>query len=297
MNGIDDNAAVRPATDAGAELERLRAHVKQIESQLLQSEKLASVGQLAAGVAHEINNPVGFVSSNLGALGTYVGRLFELLAAYEAMEQALPAEHPARQAVARLRATLEIDYLRQDVPDLLRESVEGLDRVKQIISDLKGFSRTDEGQRETVDLHRGLESTLNVIWSELKYKAQVVRDYGELPPVVCIPGQINQVFMNLLVNAVQAIDSTGTITLRTGAADDRVWVEIADTGQGIPDEVRARIFEPFFTTKPVGKGTGLGLSISRDIVERHGGRLDVKSRVGEGTTFRIELPVDAPSAA
>ncbi|MFC5300121.1 ATP-binding protein [Azospira restricta] len=274
---------------------RLRARIGQLEGQLLQSEKLAAVGQLAAGVAHEINNPVGFVGSNLGALGTYIGRLFELIAAYEAMEQALPAVHPARQEVARLRATLEVDYLRQDIPDLLRESVDGLDRVKRIISDLKGFSRVDDGRHEAVDLHRGLESTLNVIWSELKYKAQVVREFGELPPVVCIPGQINQVFMNLLVNAAQAIETTGTITLRTGTAGDRVWVEISDTGKGIPADIRARIFEPFFTTKPVGKGTGLGLSISRDIVERHGGRLEVQSAPGEGTTFRITLPVgEAP---
>ncbi|WP_407279829.1 ATP-binding protein [Aromatoleum evansii] len=271
----------------------LVARVERTQGQLLQSEKMAAVGQLAAGVAHEINNPVGFVSSNLGSLELYVKRLFDLLTAYEALEQALPTDHPARIAVARARETAEIDYLRQDIPDLLRESGEGLARVKHIVNDLKNFSRNDEGEWQDADLNGGLASTLNVVWNELKYKAHVVRELGDLPPVRCIPAQINQVFMNLLVNAAQAIEGSGTITLRSGADDANAWVEIADTGKGMTPDVMERIFEPFYTTKPVGKGTGLGLSISAEIMKRHHGTLTVQSRIGEGSCFRLELPLVA----
>lgn len=272
----------------------LVARVERTQGQLLQSEKMAAVGQLAAGVAHEINNPVGFVSSNLGSLGLYVNRLFDLLAAYEELEQALPADHPARIGVTRARETAEIDYLRQDIPDLLRESEEGLTRVKRIVNDLKNFSRNDEGEWQDADLNGGLESTLNVVWNELKYKAHVVRELGDLPPVRCIPAQINQVFMNLLVNAAQAIEGSGTITLRSGTSDANAWVEIADTGKGMTPEVMERIFEPFYTTKPIGKGTGLGLSISADIMKRHHGSLTVRSQIGEGSCFRLALPLEGP---
>jgi two-component system, NtrC family, sensor kinase len=184
----------------------------------------------------------------------------------------------------------------------LRESVEGLSRVKHIVNDLKDFSRADEGEWQDADLNRGLESTLNVVWNELKYKAQVVREFAELPPVRCIPAQINQVFMNLLVNAAQAIETSGTISLRSGTTEEHAWVEVSDTGKGMPAEVRQRIFEPFFTTKPIGTGTGLGLSISADIMKRHNGGIEVQSEPGQGTTFRILLPLaarnaDAPPAA
>jgi two-component system, NtrC family, sensor kinase len=276
---------------AGDEMQQLRERLDQAESRLLQLEKMAAVGQIAAGVAHEINNPVGFISSNLGSLKTYMERVFAVIGAYERMEAALPPEHPMRVEVADVRAEVEFDYLRQDIPDLLTESLDGLARVKEIINDLKDFSRVDDGHRQEADLHRGLESTLNVIRNEIKYKAEVIREFGELPLVNCVPAQINQVFMNLLSNAAQAIETMGRITLRTGADADCAWVEVSDTGKGIPPEVQARIFEPFFTTKPVGKGTGLGLSISRDIVQRHGGMLEVSSTVGEGTTFRLVLPI------
>ncbi|HJV27182.1 MAG TPA: ATP-binding protein [Aromatoleum sp.] len=277
--------------EAGDETQQLRERLEQAESRLLQLEKMAAVGQIAAGVAHEINNPVGFISSNLGSLKTYMERVFAVIAAYEKMEAALPPEHPTRVEMADVRAEVEFDYLRQDIPDLLTESLDGLARVKEIINDLKDFSRVDDGQRQEADLHRGLESTLNVIRNEIKYKAEVIREFGDLPLVNCVPAQINQVFMNLLSNAAQAIETMGRITLRTGADEDWAWVEVSDTGKGIPPEVQARIFEPFFTTKPVGKGTGLGLSISRDIVERHGGKLEVSSTVGQGATFRMVLPV------
>jgi len=270
--------------------------IEQAREQLLQSEKMAAVGQLAAGVAHEINNPIGFVMSNLGSLTGYVEQLMTLIVAYEAMEAKLPADHPDRQSLRAARAAAELDYLRQDIPDLLRESNDGLGRVKRIVGDLKDFSHVDEGEWSSVDLNKSLESTLNVVWNEIKYKAEVIRELGELPLVNCIPAQINQIFMNLLVNAAQAIETRGRITLRTGVAGESVWIEIADTGKGMTQEVRRRIFEPFYTTKPVGKGTGLGLSITWDIVERHRGGIEVDSEPGNGTTFRLTLPIERPPA-
>jgi len=272
-----------------AEQQALIQRLEAAQSQLLQSEKMAAIGQLAAGVAHEINNPVGYIGSNLNPLGRYVETLLGLIDRYQAVEAKLDAETVA--ALARERQAIDLDYIRQDIRDLLRESGEGIARIKQIVQDLKDFSRVDEAERQWADLHRGLDSTLNVVWNELKYKAEVVKDYGTLPPVECVPSQLNQVFLNLLVNAAHAIDTRGTITLRTGVRNDEVFVEIADTGRGIAPEHRNRIFEPFFTTKPVGQGTGLGLSLAYGIVQKHGGRIEVESEVGKGAAFRVWLPV------
>ena len=271
--------------------------IERTQSQLLQSEKMSAVGQLAAGVAHEINNPIGFVSSNLGSLKHYVGQLLDIVDADAPAIAALAADHPARRAAEQARQDSEIEFLRQDVPDLLKESAEGLARVRKIVADLQDFSHVDEAEWQHANLNQGLESTLNVVSGDLKYKARVVRNFGDLPAVRCIPAQLGQVFMNLLVNAGQAIESTGTITLRTGHADGYAWIEIEDTGNGIPPEVQRRIFEPFFTTKPVGKGTGLGLSISWEIVQRHGGTISVDSEAGRGTCFRVRLPIAGPSLA
>jgi hemerythrin-like metal-binding protein len=272
------------------ELKLLLQKVEQTQSQLLQSEKMASIGQLAAGVAHEINNPVGFVNSNLGTLKTYVGRLVTLLDTCKT-GKATDADFKAA----------DFEYLRTDIDDLVRESQDGLDRVKKIVSNLKDFSHVDEAEWQEADLNAGLDSTLNVVWNEIKYKAEVVKQFGALPAVQCIPAQINQVFMNLLVNAAQAIEAKGVITLRSGVDGDSVWLEVADTGKGMSPEVQKRIFEPFYTTKPVGKGTGLGLSLSYDIVHKHGGRISVTSKPGEGSTFRVRLPIqgnaDAEKAA
>ncbi len=253
--------------------------VEAAQSQLLQSEKLAAVGQLAAGVAHEINNPVGFVNSNLGTLKNYTETLLGLLDACR-----------AGKAGAAEFAAADLDYLKQDAIDLIRESQEGLGRVRKIVADLKDFSRVDQAEWQEADLNAGIESTLNVVWHELKYKVELIRDYGVLPPVWCIAAQINQVVLNLLVNAAQAIDGKGVITVRSGCADDLAWIEIEDNGRGMTAEVRQRIFEPFYTTKPVGKGTGLGLSLAHDIVGKHGGRITVDSEPGRGSRFRVELP-------
>ncbi len=265
--------------------------LEQAHNQLLQSEKLASIGQLAAGVAHEINNPVGYISSNLGTLEEYQQDLFQVLDVYESLEPLLQYEDGALQRIHEIKQAVRLDHLRQDVRDLLEESQQGVTRVRQIVEDLKDFSHTDEGEWAQADLHQGLESTLNIVSNEIKYKAEMIKEYGELPLVFCQAPQLNQVFMNLLVNAAQAIEVHGVITLRTGSEQDWVWVEISDTGQGIAPEHLKHIFDPFFTTKPVGSGTGLGLSLSYGIVEAHGGRIDVDSKLGKGTRFRVWLPV------
>jgi two-component system NtrC family sensor kinase len=268
------------------------AQVQRTQTQLVHTEKMVAVGQLAAGVAHEINNPIGFISSNIGTLNRYAERLFKLIDAYQHVDDALPAEHPAHIALAQAREQAELDYLRHDIPELLRESSAGLARVKRIVSDLKDFSQVDESDWQDADLNNGLGSTLNLIWNELNSKAEVIRDFGPLPPVHCIPAQLNQVFMNLLLNAAQAIPSAGIITLRTRLAGHAVRITIADNGPGIPEAIQKRIFDPFFTTKAIGQGTGLGLSVAWDIVKMHAGRIEVESAPGNGTTFIITLPIN-----
>jgi signal transduction histidine kinase len=236
------------------------ARLQHTQARLLQSEKMAAVGQLAAGVAHEINNPIGFVSSNLGSLSGYVEHMLTLLAAYEKIRPGMPAA--LRAGIESLPAHAELNYIREDAPDLLRESKEGLARVKRIVNDLRDFARMDTAERAPTDIHAVLDSALQVAGNEIKYKAEVVKDYAALPPVVGNAAQLGQVFVNLLVNAAQAIEGHGTVTLRTGVASESVWIDISDTGSGMSLEIQKRIFEPFYTTKPVGKGTGLGLSIS-----------------------------------
>ncbi|MBP5947441.1 MULTISPECIES: ATP-binding protein [unclassified Pseudomonas] len=276
---------------ASVALQREIDERKQLESQLVQSEKLASLGQMAAGVAHEINNPIGFISSNLGSLDGYFQQLLSMLDTYQAAGQTLPPE-PAAQ-LQKLREELELDFLLEDIPVLIRESKEGIGRVSQIVKDLKDFSRVDTQQQwQWANLQQGIESTLNIVASELKYKADVVKEYQNLPDIECLPSQINQVIMNLVVNAVQAMGpERGVITLRTGLQGETAWIEVADNGSGIAPETLQKIFDPFFTTKPVGQGTGLGLSLSYGIVKKHGGDISVRSELGAGTTFRVLLPL------
>ena len=278
------------------ELQRTYRRLAGAQEQLLQSEKMASIGQLAAGVAHEINNPIGYVHSNLGTLQEYVGSMLALIEAYAS---ALQSDDPAadRDAIRQLRERLDVEFMIGDLPQLLSESREGIERVTKIVQDLKDFSRVgrDEPMRPS-DLERGLESTLNIVWNDLKYKVRIEKHYGTLPLVECHASEINQVLMNLLINAGQAIGERGTISLATGSEDDEAWITISDSGCGIPEEALQKIFDPFFTTKPIGRGTGLGLAICYSIVAKHHGRIEVSSRVGAGTTFRMVLPVRQPAS-
>ena len=276
-------------------LQEANARVAEAQSQLLQSEKMASIGQLAAGVAHEINNPIGFVNANLSSLRRYVSGMLALLQAYVAREDGTAAQDPE---LLQLKKSADLDYMAEDLPLLLTESEEGLSRVKKIVQDLKDFSRVDHADWQMADLNAGLDSTLNMVMNEVKYKAELRREYGSMPPVRCLAGQLNQVFMNLIVNAAHAIPTRGVITLRTGVAprdgEDWAWVEVQDDGHGMSAEVQRRIFEPFYTTKPVGQGTGLGLSLSFSIVKKHGGHIELESAPGQGARFRVWVPVAGP---
>ncbi len=297
-----------------AEIERAYNELKVAQSQITQQEKMASIGQLAAGVAHEINNPTGFIMSNLGSFQKYVDKLIEFIRIQgEAItELATPLSPPlVRVEVKRGRESAEIikdvssrkkalkvDYITEDIRSLVKESLDGADRIKKIVQDLKSFSRVDEAELKMADINAGIESTINIVWNELKYKATVKKEYGDIPQTKCNPGQLNQVFMNILVNAAHAIDRQGEIRIRTwfippcGAEENGyINASISDTGSGIPADKLNRIFEPFYTTKEVGKGTGLGLSIAYDIVKKHKGEIRVESEVGRGTTFLVRIPV------
>jgi PAS domain S-box-containing protein len=273
------------------ELVEVNRHLADMQLQLLQSEKMASIGQLASGVAHEINNPIGFVKSNLGTLSAYVNSLLDIVRAYEDVEHIHgEAVAPALLAIEQRKKDMDYAFVVEDVKKLIDESTEGVQRVSQIVLDLKNFSRTGSLAEEATDLQAGIESTINVVWNQLKYKVEVLRNYAPLPPVRCVASQINQVVMNLLTNAEQSITGHGTITVRTGEENDAIWFEVQDTGCGIAPDKLSRIFEPFYTSKPVGQGTGLGLSISFGIVQRHGGHITVQSTPGVGSTFRVTLP-------
>lgn len=297
---LQDRTEMRAAEDElrtrFEQLQDTNRKLEEAQNQLLQSDKMASIGQLAAGVAHEINNPVGFVSSNLNTLRQYTGELLSLVDAHARVD-ASPADAEAAAHLATTRERVELDYLKEDLPQLLDECTDGLGRVKKIVQDLKDFSRVDQPDWQEADLNAGLQSTLNVVRHEVKYKAEVLLRLSPLPAVRCLAGQLNQVFMNLIVNASQAIAGQGTLTLSSGTGGDWVWIQVDDDGCGMSEEVRRRIFEPFYTTKDVGKGTGLGLSLSFSIVQKHGGAIQVRSTPGVGSSFRVWVPIAGPSGA
>ncbi len=270
-------------------LEAAYLDLKESHEKALQQEKMASIGQLAAGVAHEINNPMGFIMSNLNSLQKYMTRIPEFI---KIQSEALGRNGASREEVADSRRSLKIDYVLDDSQSLIKESLEGADRVKRIVQDLKNFSRVDEGAHAPADINKVLESTLNIVWNELKHKATVKKEYGDIPLARCNAGQLSQVFLNILVNAAQAIADFGEITIKTWQSAARLFIAISDTGSGVPESQLNRIFEPFFTTKEIGKGTGLGLSIAYDIVKKHKGEIEVLSEVGKGTTFVVVIPVE-----
>jgi signal transduction histidine kinase len=263
--------------------------LKAAQAQLLQQEKMASVGQLAAGMAHEINNPIGFVMSNLGTFRTYGDQLKKYVQAANAVAAKSPE---ADQAVlAELQRKLDVAYIFEDLPTLLDETIAGAKRVRDIVQNLKEFSQVDETELQQIDINRGLENTITTATSTFNAKMKITRDFGDLPLVECRPRQLNQLFFNLLSNAAQAIADQGEIRVRTRREGETVIIAISDTGCGIPKDIIGRIFEPFFTTRPVGKGAGLGLSMSYDIVRKHGGKIEVESTVGAGSTFTVRLPI------
>ncbi len=290
---------------SGKRIIKLEAEKKRTGVQMLQSEKMASIGQLAAGVAHEINNPTGFVSSNLKTLTDYQQDLVGLIKLYKGLTSSLQDTGSDNHLPDKLSEALkkiedcendiDLDYIMGDFTAILDDCREGVDRIKKIVIDLKDFAHPGEAELKIVDINKCIESTLNVVRSELKYKATVIKDYGEIPFVSCYPQQINQVVMNILVNAAQAIKEKGEIRIATSEAGGMVEIVISDTGCGIPKENLLKIFDPFFTTKEVGKGTGLGMNVAYNIIEKHGGTIDVSSTVGKGTTFKIKILVERKS--
>jgi signal transduction histidine kinase len=281
-------------TDANASLRETNHQLADAHSQLLQSERMSAIGQLAAGVAHEINNPVAFVSSNMGTLDSYLKDLLKFVDQYEQFGAELPEQ--ARQETAAMRRTIDLEFLKTDAFTLISENKNGLARVTKIVQDLRDFACIGETEWQLYDLHRGLESTLNLIQGRMT-NVQLTKEYGPIPEVECLPSEINRVFMNLLLNAAQAILGQGHIVIKTDVCNGGVCVSIRDSGCGISPEHLNRVFDPFFTAKPIGQGTGLGLSLAYGIVQRHHGRIEVESELGHGSTFRVWLPVSQPKSA
>ena len=276
--------------------------IKGTQARLMQQEKMASIGHLAAGVAHEINNPMGFVSSNLNTLNDYVKDIRSLIEQYRSflaeLNEVVGSEEGRKtiagglERITKFEQEINVDYVMEDFPNLIAESLEGAGRIKKIVIDLKNFAHPGENELQFSNINKNLDSTLNVVWYELKYKAKITKEYGDLPPVKCYPQKLNQVFMNIFVNAAQAIAEKGEIKITTSSENEHVNISISDSGSGIAKENLSKIFDPFFTTKEVGKGTGLGLNVAYNIITKHKGTINVKSTVGKGTTFSIRLPVD-----
>ena len=278
--------------------ERLEAQnraLRDAQAALVQNEKLASLGRLAAGVAHEVNNPLAYVTNNLAVLRRDLATALDVLDAYR--RAAVEATPDNLAAARRLEEEADLAYFRANFERTCDKSQEGLQRVRNIVSNLRDFARLDEAELKDADLNAALESAAEVLAHEIRRKQiRLERDLRPLPPLLCHPGKINQVFLNLIVNAVQACEPGGTVTLRSRAEDGRIVAEVEDNGCGIAPEHRPRLFEPFFTTRPVGQGTGLGLAVSFGIVRDHGGSIEVESAVGRGSTFRVRLPLRPPSS-
>jgi signal transduction histidine kinase len=271
------------------------AALKKAQSQLVQNEKLASLGQMVAGVAHEINNPLSFVANNVAVLQRDLKALGQLLEMYRQADTSIEEKQPELSAeIKDLAERVDLGYTLPNLQELLTRSRVGLRRIQQIVKDLRDFARLDEADLHEVDLNDGIQSTANIVLGLAKKKrVKVEMDLQPLPIVSCYPAKLNQVVMNLIANAIQASHEGGTVTVRSRHnGDNTVVIEVADQGTGIPQKIRERIFDPFFTTKPPGEGTGLGLSISYGIVHDHGGRIDVQSEEGKGATFTIMLPTN-----
>ena len=268
-------------------LTELIEKMKRIQEQLVHSEKMASLGQLVAGIAHEINNPVNFISSNITPLKKYVHDIKTLISLYD---HTCVLHEQAEQKVEQFKQEIDFSFLIEDLDDLLDDIGTGAHRIKRIVQDLRNFSRLDEAELKVINIHDSLDTTLNLLGHIYEKRITVYKEYGHVPPLECYAGQLNQVFMNILANAAQACGTKGTVWIRTYSDAGQTIISIRDDGKGIPEDVLPKIFDPFFTTKDVGEGTGLGLSISYGIIEKHHGEIRVTSQVGQGTEFTIRIP-------
>ena len=278
-----------------SELETVIEEMKQMQQGLIQSEKLASIGQLVAGIAHEINNPLAFVNSNLNRFDEYFHEFVTAVKEWRMLGETIrtvPKFRSMVESIQERERDSDMESLVEDFDVLMKHTRDGASRIKRIVEQLRGFTHLSEGNVAEADLNAALEDTLSIVWNEIKYKATVEKEYAEIPHVVCNIGEIKQVFVNLFVNAAQSINEKGKITVKTGTKDSSVFVEVEDTGSGIPPELVTKIFDPFFTTKPVGKGTGLGLWVSATIIEKHSGKINVESEIGRGTKMTVTLPID-----
>jgi len=294
-NVIDRNLAEldkqkKLTEEKNVELNEAMTILKEAQEQLVQSEKMASLGQLTAGVAHEINNPINFVSANIKPLKEDLAEIMQCIQLYE---QAITENKLETffEKVEEYKNKTGISFSIEEVKSLLRGIEEGAARTSEIVKGLRNFSRLDQNVVKKTKLNEGIESTLALLHSAYKDRVEIVKDLGQIPEVDCLPGQLNQVFMNIISNAVQAIPGEGKIFIKTWATDNLVKISIKDTGPGMSDETKKKIFDPFFTTKDVGKGTGLGLSISYGIIQKHNGKIEVESVKGEGAVFIITLPI------
>ncbi len=282
---------------ANRELREANKKLKETLRQQIQSEKMASIGQLATGIAHEINNPLGFIMSNVSRIKEYVTKIFQALDVYEQLTMELPEPPPYKtervlRRIEEFQADSHLKTIKEDFPLILAETAEGLGRVKQVVSDLNHFAHAGEEKKEICDIHRCIDTALSILRYDLRRKVSLNKDYGEVPDIVCNPALMNQVFLNLLLNAYQSIEGVGTIKISTFKEEGSVIVAIKDSGCGIAPENVDRIFEPFFTTKKQGEGTGLGLSTAYGIVKNHKGNIEVESKKGVGSIFRVKLPLE-----
>ena len=277
-----------------AELAGRTAELQRLQAQIIHSEKMASLGQLAAGVAHELNNPAGFIYGNMDMLKAYASGLTRLLTAYEAV----PLTGSLANQLAEIKADIDYDDMMAELDTIISDCLEGAERIRDVVQNLRLFSRLDEAEVKKIDLHEGIDSTVRLLSRYYSSgHVHLIREYGALPQVSCYAGQLNQVWMNLLINAAQAVGGAGEVKVTTRCEGESVVVVVSDTGCGVPAEQLSKIFDPFFTTKPVGEGTGLGLSISYGIIERHQGTITAESEPGVGTSFTVKIPVYAKSLA
>jgi len=297
-NNLEDEISVRKKAEdeivaKNTALNNALDDLKKTQSQLIDSEKMASLGQLTAGIAHEINNPINFVSGNVNPLRRDISDILKLLNSYDNIVNALSLEKEFEKA-EKLKKEIDYELIPGEINNLLDGIGEGASRTSEIVKGLRNFTRMDEHELKPANINQGIDSTLLILKNKIKNRIEIIKDYGKFPNILCYPGQLNQVFLNILNNAQEAIKSTGKIYITTHSEDNNVYIQIKDTGRGMSAEINKKIFEPFFTTKDVGKGTGLGLAISYGIIEKHNGKIEFSSELNKGTEFIIIIPVNQP---